>query len=71
VAVLLKITLTVDQAAALEPLLVAHRQRTGITGLFAAITRSYRSETQGVTVELQLIPLNRRLTAAITKAARD
>jgi len=52
-------------------LIDAHHQATSVTGLFAAITPSYRSEKGGVTVELQLIGLNRRLASDINKAARN
>jgi hypothetical protein len=66
----LRLTLDAEQAAILGPALDKHRKATKITGLFCAITRSYRPSAGMVSVELQLIETDQRTIAALRKIAR-
>src|SRR6516162_5744184 len=53
-AKIVSVTLTPEQALVLAPIIDAHRDITGVTGLLGAITRSYRERDGRVTLELQL-----------------
>ena len=61
------VTLTSEQAEILGPVLNAYRETTAVTGLLGAITRSYRAQDGRVTLQLQLVPLDRRLAALLTR----
>jgi hypothetical protein len=70
-AKIVSVTLTPEQALVLAPIIDAHRDITGVTGLLGAITRSYRERDGRVTLELQLVPLSRRIAAALGKAVKQ
>jgi hypothetical protein len=69
-AEIVSVALTPEQSAVLGPLIDKHREATGVVGLVGAITRSYREKDERITLELQLVPLSRRITAALGKAVK-
>jgi hypothetical protein len=64
------VTLNVDQAKTLGPILDRHRQTNRIMGLLCTITRSYRPSAGCVTVELQILEVDRRTANAVRKLLR-
>jgi hypothetical protein len=67
---IIKITLDQSQAAIINPMLDKHRDATKITGLLAALTRSYSPIEGCVTLELQLIEVDRRSLTTLQKIGR-
>jgi hypothetical protein len=64
------VTLTPEQATVLGPLLDEQRTQTGVVGLLGTITRSFRWQDGRVTVQLQLVPLTRRLAAVLNRVTK-
>jgi hypothetical protein len=67
---LLYVVLTPQQAERLNPVIDRHRKATVVTGLLCAITRSFDAPSGGIVMQLQLLPLNRRIAAVINCAAK-
>jgi hypothetical protein len=67
---IIRITLDQNQAAILAPMLDRHRAQTKITGLFCALTRSFRPAVGMVTLELQILDVGQGVIAALKKIAR-
>jgi hypothetical protein len=65
----LRLTLDADQARIVGPLLDKHRDTTKITGLLAVLARSYRPTVGMVTVELQILEVDRLTVNAVRKIA--
>jgi hypothetical protein len=66
---IVRVTLDQNQAAILGPVIDKHRDATRITGLLAALTRSYRPAAGMVTLELQVLEADQRTIAAVRKIA--
>jgi hypothetical protein len=66
---IVRLTLDETQSSILSQILDRHREATRITGLLAAVTRSYRAAAGMVTVELQLVEVDQRTIAALCKLA--
>jgi hypothetical protein len=64
---IIRITLDETQAAILAPILDKHRAATRITGLLAAVTRSFRPVAGCISVELQVLETDQRTIAALRK----
>jgi hypothetical protein len=67
----LRLTLDADQTKIVDPLLDKHRDATRITGLLAALTRSYRAAAGFITIELQVLEADQRTIAALRKIPRE
>jgi hypothetical protein len=68
---LVSIVLSAEQARRLNPVIDKHRTATKVTGLPGAITRSYDAPAGAIVLQLQLLPLNRRIAGLLNRAAKQ
>jgi hypothetical protein len=66
----LRLTLDADQTRIVGPLLDKHRDATKVTGLLAVLARSFRPAAGRVTLELQILEVDRRRANAVRKLFR-
>jgi hypothetical protein len=64
------VVLSPQQAELLCPLLDRHRSLTKVTGLLCAITRSFSAASGTTVLQLQVLPLNRRIAELVNRAAK-
>jgi hypothetical protein len=67
---ILRLTLDETQASIVGPLLDRHRDATKITGLLCVLARSFRPAAGMVTIELQILPVDRRTVSALERLVR-
>jgi hypothetical protein len=68
---LICVVLSPDQARLLNPLLDRHRTATKVTGLLCALTRSWSAASGATALQLQILPINRRIARLLEQAAKD
>jgi hypothetical protein len=67
---LIYVVLTPGQAALLNPLIDRHRKAFGVTGLLCAITRSCQAQAGATVLQLQVLPLNRKIASLLSRAVK-
>jgi hypothetical protein len=67
---IVRLTLDETQSSILSQILDRHHEATRITGLLAAVTRSYRAAAGMVTVELQILEADRRAKKNCARLAK-
>jgi hypothetical protein len=70
-AEIISVTLSPEQEMVLGPILDRHAVQSGVAGLLGIVSRSYRSEEGRVTLQLELLPISRRVAAALAKLTRS
>lgn len=68
---LICVVLSPDQAGLLNPLLDRDRAATKVTGLLCALTRSWSAASGATVVQLEILPINRRIASLLGQAATD